>query len=166
MSVRQSLPFQRVQHKVETRDAQPTGADGTSLAVMVTGALVVSHISLPLLHLTQDCSSLGANPVWLHAETTDSLSLLRSTTRPSRCVSARLSSSTQRRAPTTSSTTFSGEVRHIYVFPSLMRWGADSHLPLPMGTSFSGSTTAKREQVKGGLVGVTPRPSIDPHSAI
>lgn len=40
--LRQSLPFQKVQHKVETRDAQPTGADGTSLAVMVTGALVVS----------------------------------------------------------------------------------------------------------------------------
>lgn len=38
----QSLPFQKVQHKVETRDAQPTGADGTSLTVMVTGALLVS----------------------------------------------------------------------------------------------------------------------------
>ncbi|PWN92789.1 nuclear transport factor 2 [Acaromyces ingoldii] len=44
----QSLPFQRVQHKVETRDAQPTGADGTSLAVMVTGALVVDDSPQPM----------------------------------------------------------------------------------------------------------------------
>lgn len=35
-----SLPFQKVQHKVETRDAQPTG-DGNSLVVLVTGALAV-----------------------------------------------------------------------------------------------------------------------------
>lgn len=34
------LAFQKVQHKVETRDAQPTG-DGNSLTVMVTGALMV-----------------------------------------------------------------------------------------------------------------------------
>jgi hypothetical protein len=30
-----------VQHKVETRDAQPSG-DGNALVVMVTGALMVS----------------------------------------------------------------------------------------------------------------------------
>lgn len=35
-----NLAFQKVQHKVETRDAQPTG-DGNSLTVMVTGALLV-----------------------------------------------------------------------------------------------------------------------------
>lgn len=36
----QSLPFQKVQHKVDTRDAQPTG-DGNSLVVLVTGMLLV-----------------------------------------------------------------------------------------------------------------------------
>ncbi|UZJ55509.1 hypothetical protein CBS101457_004829 [Exobasidium rhododendri] len=43
-----NLPFQRVQHKVETRDAQPTGADGTSLCVMVTGALIVDDSPQPM----------------------------------------------------------------------------------------------------------------------
>lgn len=37
-----NLAFQKVQHKVETRDAQPTG-DGNSLTVMVTGALMVRY---------------------------------------------------------------------------------------------------------------------------
>ncbi|PWN51681.1 putative nuclear transport factor 2 [Violaceomyces palustris] len=42
------LPFQRVQHKVETLDAQPTGSDGTSLVVLVTGMLVVDDGQNPL----------------------------------------------------------------------------------------------------------------------
>ncbi|CEH16026.1 nuclear transport factor 2 [Ceraceosorus bombacis] len=41
------LPFQRVQHKVETRDAQPTG-DGNALVVMVTGALQVDDSPQPM----------------------------------------------------------------------------------------------------------------------
>ncbi|GAC94158.1 hypothetical protein PHSY_001727 [Pseudozyma hubeiensis SY62] len=42
-----SLPFQKVQHKVETRDAQPTG-DGNSLVVLVTGTLAVDDGANPL----------------------------------------------------------------------------------------------------------------------
>ncbi|PWN98328.1 nuclear transport factor 2 [Tilletiopsis washingtonensis] len=42
-----SLPFQRVQHKVETRDAQPSG-DGNALVVMVTGALMVDDSPQPM----------------------------------------------------------------------------------------------------------------------
>lgn len=41
------LPFEKVQHKVETRDAQPTG-DGNSLVVLVTGMLVVDDGANPL----------------------------------------------------------------------------------------------------------------------
>lgn len=41
------LPFQKVQHKVDTRDAQPTG-DGNSLVVLVTGMLVVDDGANPL----------------------------------------------------------------------------------------------------------------------
>ncbi|KAK0523825.1 Nuclear transport factor 2 [Tilletia horrida] len=36
-----SLAFQKVIHKVGTRDVQPTGADASSLFVLVTGALIV-----------------------------------------------------------------------------------------------------------------------------
>ncbi|SHO76507.1 Nuclear envelope protein [Malassezia sympodialis ATCC 42132] len=42
-----SLPFQKVQHKVDTRDAQPTG-DGQSLVVLVTGMLLVDDGQNPL----------------------------------------------------------------------------------------------------------------------
>ncbi|WFD29829.1 Nuclear transport factor 2 [Malassezia sp. CBS 17886] len=42
-----SLPFVKVQHKVETRDAQPTG-DGQSLTVLVTGMLLVDEGLNPL----------------------------------------------------------------------------------------------------------------------
>lgn len=35
--------MQNVAHKVETRDAQPGGSDGTSIVVLVTGMLQVSH---------------------------------------------------------------------------------------------------------------------------
>ncbi|AXA50992.1 nuclear transport factor [Malassezia restricta] len=42
-----SLPFQKVQHKVDTRDAQPTG-DGNSLVVLVTGMLLVDDGQNPL----------------------------------------------------------------------------------------------------------------------
>ena len=37
----QSLPFQKVQHKVTTRDAQPSSPSVASLIVNVTGLLVV-----------------------------------------------------------------------------------------------------------------------------
>ncbi|WFD37117.1 Nuclear transport factor 2 [Malassezia japonica] len=42
-----SLPFQKVQHKVDTRDAQPTG-DGQALVVLVTGMLLVDDGQNPL----------------------------------------------------------------------------------------------------------------------
>lgn len=42
-----ALPFQKVEHKVATRDCQPTG-DGNSLVVSVTGALVVDDSPQPL----------------------------------------------------------------------------------------------------------------------
>ena len=42
-----ALPFQKVVHKVATRDCQPTG-DGNSLVVTVTGALVVDDSPQPL----------------------------------------------------------------------------------------------------------------------
>jgi Nuclear transport factor 2 (NTF2) domain len=38
----QGLPFQKVQHRVDTVDAQPANKDGAIL-VMVTGALMVSR---------------------------------------------------------------------------------------------------------------------------
>jgi len=38
---RQSLPFQKVQHKVTTKDAQPSSGTVASLLVSVTGLLVV-----------------------------------------------------------------------------------------------------------------------------
>jgi len=34
--------MQNVAHKIETRDAQPGGTDGTSIVVLVTGVLSVS----------------------------------------------------------------------------------------------------------------------------
>ncbi|SPO25357.1 probable NTF2 - nuclear transport factor [Ustilago trichophora] len=42
-----SLPFQKVKHQVDTRDAQPTG-DGNSLVVLVTGMLIVDDSPNPL----------------------------------------------------------------------------------------------------------------------
>ncbi|MCO5565653.1 hypothetical protein L7F22_019327 [Adiantum nelumboides] len=56
-----NLAFQKVQHKVETRDAQPTG-DGNSLTVMVTGALLVDDSSQPM-RFSQDptlCSTTSS----------------------------------------------------------------------------------------------------------
>ncbi|KDN53288.1 nuclear transport factor 2 [Tilletiaria anomala UBC 951] len=43
-----SLPFQQVKHQVDTKDVQPTGADGTSLVVQVTGKLLVDDSPAPL----------------------------------------------------------------------------------------------------------------------
>ncbi|CAD6891802.1 unnamed protein product [Tilletia controversa] len=43
-----SLPFQKVVHQVGTRDVQPTGADQSSLFVLVTGALVVDDGEHPM----------------------------------------------------------------------------------------------------------------------
>jgi hypothetical protein len=40
-----NLPFQKVQHRVDTTDAQPSGETG-GIMVMVTGALMVSSIHL------------------------------------------------------------------------------------------------------------------------
>lgn len=40
-SHKQALPFTRVAHKVETRDAQPASATIASILVMVTGQLIV-----------------------------------------------------------------------------------------------------------------------------
>ncbi|KZO95752.1 nuclear transport factor 2 [Calocera viscosa TUFC12733] len=42
-----SLPFEKVQHRVDTIDAQPSNAQG-GLMVMVTGALVVDDSPNPL----------------------------------------------------------------------------------------------------------------------
>lgn len=55
----QSLPFQKVQHKVTTLDAQPSSPTVASLIVNVTGLLVVSsteHIIKPLLDVTSSSS--------------------------------------------------------------------------------------------------------------
>jgi hypothetical protein len=41
---RQSLPFEKVQHKVTTKDAQPSSQSVASLLVSVTGLLVVRLI--------------------------------------------------------------------------------------------------------------------------
>jgi len=43
-----SLPFQKVQHKVTTRDAQPSSPGLASLIVSVTGLLVVDDSPNPL----------------------------------------------------------------------------------------------------------------------
>ncbi|VDB83265.1 unnamed protein product [Peniophora sp. CBMAI 1063] len=43
-----SLPFQKVVHKVTTRDAQPSAPGQTSLIVSVTGMLVVDDSPNPL----------------------------------------------------------------------------------------------------------------------
>ena len=51
----QSLPFQKVQHKVTTRDAQPSSPTVASLIVNVTGVLVVSRTG-PLLVVTPSSS--------------------------------------------------------------------------------------------------------------
>ncbi|KAJ6500589.1 nuclear transport factor 2 [Mycena sanguinolenta] len=57
-----SLPFQKVQHKVTTRDAQPSSAGGTSILVSVTGLLAVDDSANPLqfsqvFHLLPDGGS-------------------------------------------------------------------------------------------------------------
>lgn len=52
-----SLPFQKVQHKVATRDCQPTG-DGNSLVVTVTGALMVDDSPAPLNFSQVSCQWL------------------------------------------------------------------------------------------------------------
>ncbi len=44
----QNLPFQKVAHEVIQTDAQPTGADGSSLVVLVIGKLLVRIPSLSL----------------------------------------------------------------------------------------------------------------------
>ncbi|KAK7035769.1 nuclear transport factor 2 [Favolaschia claudopus] len=43
-----SLPFQKVQHKVTTKDAQPSSGSVASLLVSVTGLLVVDDSPNPL----------------------------------------------------------------------------------------------------------------------
>ncbi|KAJ7032507.1 hypothetical protein C8F04DRAFT_1107065 [Mycena alexandri] len=43
-----TLPFQKVQHKVTTRDAQPSSGTVASLLVSVTGLLVVDDSPNPL----------------------------------------------------------------------------------------------------------------------
>jgi len=43
-----SLPFQKVQHKVTTRDAQPSSQSVASLIVNVTGLLVIDDSPNPL----------------------------------------------------------------------------------------------------------------------
>ncbi|KAJ6582828.1 hypothetical protein B0H10DRAFT_2235120 [Mycena sp. CBHHK59/15] len=43
-----TLPFQKVQHKVTTRDAQPSSTTVASLLVSVTGMLVVDDSPNPL----------------------------------------------------------------------------------------------------------------------
>ncbi|KAJ7674396.1 hypothetical protein B0H17DRAFT_1081888 [Mycena rosella] len=43
-----SLPFQKVQHKVTTKDAQPSSGSVASVLVSVTGMLVVDDSPLPL----------------------------------------------------------------------------------------------------------------------
>lgn len=45
----QSLPFQKVQHKVTTLDAQPSSTAVPSLLVSVTGLLLVSYIRPDLI---------------------------------------------------------------------------------------------------------------------
>lgn len=44
----QSLQFQKVKHRVDTTDAQPSGENG-GIVVMVTGALMVSCNDLAML---------------------------------------------------------------------------------------------------------------------
>lgn len=56
------LPFQNVQHKVETFDVQPASAGGSDLLVMATGALIVDGSEQPLkfsqvFHLVPDGNS-------------------------------------------------------------------------------------------------------------
>ena len=45
----QNLPFQKVQHRVDTTDAQPSGETG-GIIVMVTGALLVGASNLQWLY--------------------------------------------------------------------------------------------------------------------
>lgn len=47
-SILQSLPFQKVQHKVVTIDAQPSSPQVASLIVLVTGQLLVDDGQNPL----------------------------------------------------------------------------------------------------------------------
>lgn len=53
----QNLPFQKVQHRVDTTDAQPSGEHG-GIVVMVTGALMVRRPILAALHCTASALSL------------------------------------------------------------------------------------------------------------
>jgi hypothetical protein len=55
----QSLPFQKVQHKVTTLDAQPSSGTTASLIVSVTGLLVVSTTASPLRPITLIIHRLG-----------------------------------------------------------------------------------------------------------
>lgn len=41
--IMQNLPFQKVQHRVDTVDSQPSNETG-GILVLVTGALMVSHL--------------------------------------------------------------------------------------------------------------------------
>jgi len=57
-----TLPFQKVQHKVTTKDAQPSSGTVASLLVSVTGMLVVDDSPNPLqfsqvFHLIPDGGS-------------------------------------------------------------------------------------------------------------
>ncbi|KAJ7158946.1 nuclear transport factor 2 [Mycena filopes] len=57
-----NLPFQKVQHKVTTRDAQPSSGTVASILVSVTGLLVVDDSPNPLqfsqvFHLIPDGAS-------------------------------------------------------------------------------------------------------------
>lgn len=47
MTFEQNLPFQKVQHRTDTMDAQPANADG-GIVVLVTGALVVDDQTQPM----------------------------------------------------------------------------------------------------------------------
>ncbi len=47
-----SLPFQKVQHRISTVDAQPGNPQTGSIIVMVTGQLLVSFILLESIYFT------------------------------------------------------------------------------------------------------------------
>jgi hypothetical protein len=84
----QSLPFQKVLHKVTTRDAQPSSPSVASLIVNVTGLLVVST----------DRKSPGA---FILALALITRRLSRSTTARTHCSSLRCSILSQRVGATT-----------------------------------------------------------------
>ncbi|KAF2115683.1 nuclear transport factor 2 [Lophiotrema nucula] len=43
-----NLPFQQIQHRTDTVDPQPGSEDGTSIVVLVTGALMVEGSDRPM----------------------------------------------------------------------------------------------------------------------